>query len=127
MPPYGFISHRTQKDSHVQNGPLTHHGRRSAPSTHPPTKPLLHTAEQQCSSSYIRTAVQQYVQQYTPGTRGAVSWLVLMKQETEKKTPTYRTAHPPTTDDAVHPPPTHRPNFYYIQENSSAAVRTSEQ
>ena len=31
-------------------------------STHPPTKPLLHTAEQQRSSSYIRTAVQQYLQ-----------------------------------------------------------------
>ena len=43
-----------------------------------------------------------------------------------KKTPTYRTAHPPTTDDAVHPPPTHRPNLYYVQQNSSAAVRTLE-
>ena len=31
--------------------------------------------------------------------------------------------HPPTTDDAVHPPPTHRPNLYYIQQYSSAAVR----
>ena len=41
--------------------------------------------------------------------------------------PTYRTAHPPTTDDAGYPPPTHRPNLCYIQQNSSAAVRTSEQ
>ena len=61
-----FISHRTQKDFHVQNGPPTHHGRRRVPSTYPPTKPVLHTAEQQCSSTYIRTTVvQQYVQQYT--------------------------------------------------------------
>ena len=42
-----------------------------------------------------------------------------------KKTPTYGTAHPPTTDDAVHPPPTHRPNLHYIQQYSSAAVRTA--
>ena len=43
-----------------------------------------------------------------------------------KKTPTYGTAHPPTMDDAVHPPPTHRPNRYYIpQYSSSAAVRTA--
>ena len=42
---------RTKKDSNVRNGPPTHHGRPSAPSTHPPTKPLLHTAVQQCSSS----------------------------------------------------------------------------
>ena len=42
-----------------------------------------------------------------------------------KRTPTYGTAHPPTTDDAVHPPPTHRPNLYYIQQNSSAAVHTA--
>ena len=59
-----FLRNRKQqkKYSHVQNGPPTHHGQRSAPSTHSPTKPLLHTAEQQCSSTYIRTAVQQYVQ-----------------------------------------------------------------
>ena len=43
----------------------------------------------------------------------------------QKKTPTYGTAHPPTTDDAVHPPLTHRPNHYYIQQYSSAAVRTA--
>ena len=81
----GFISHRTQKDSHVQNGPPTHHGRRSAPSTHPrpnlyyiqqtssaavrtpeqPCSSTYSTAEQQCSSTYITTAVQQYVQQYS--------------------------------------------------------------
>ena len=42
-----------------------------------------------------------------------------------KKTPTYGTAHTPTTDDAVHPPPTHRPNLYYIQQYNSAAVRTA--
>ena len=36
-----------------------------------------------------------------------------------KKTPTYGTAHQPTTDDAVHPPPTHRSNLYYIQQCSS--------
>ena len=35
------------------------------------------------------------------------------------------TAHPPTTQDAVHPPPTHRPNLHYIQQDSSAAVRTT--
>ena len=35
------------------------------------------------------------------------------------------TDHPPTTDDAVHPPPTHRPNLYYVQQHSSAAVRTA--
>ena len=28
-------------------------------------------------------------------------------------------------DDAVHPPPTHRPNLYYMQQHSSAAVRTA--
>ena len=42
-----------------------------------------------------------------------------------KKTPACGTAHPPTTDDAVHPTPTHRPNLYYIQQYSSAAVRTA--
>ena len=42
-----------------------------------------------------------------------------------KKTPTYGTAHPPTTDDAVHSPPTHRPNLYYMQQYSCAAVRTA--
>ena len=41
-----------------------------------------------------------------------------------KKTPTYGTAHLPTTDDAD-PTPTHRPNLYYIQQYSSAAVRTA--
>ena len=45
-----------------------------------------------------------------------------------KKTPTYGTAHPSTTDDAVRPPPTHRPNLYYIQQYSSAAIHlTGEQ
>ena len=44
----------------------------------------------------------------------------------EKRLPTYGTAHPPTTDDAVHPTPTHRLNLYYIQQYSSAAVRTAE-
>ena len=33
--------------------------------------------------------------------------------------------HPLTTDDAAHPPPTHRPNLYYIRHYSSAAVRTA--
>ena len=42
-----------------------------------------------------------------------------------KKTPTYRTAHPPNMDDAVYTPPTRRPNLYYIQQDSSAAVRTA--
>ena len=42
-----------------------------------------------------------------------------------KKTPTYGTAHPATTDDAVHPSPTHPPNLYYIQQYSSAAVHTA--
>ena len=42
-----------------------------------------------------------------------------------RKTPTYGTAHAPTKDDVIHPPPTHRPNLYYIQQCSSAAVRTA--
>ena len=42
-----------------------------------------------------------------------------------KKNPTYGTAHQPTTDNAVHPLPTHRPNLYYIQQYSSAAVLTA--
>ena len=95
------------------------------------------TAEQQCSSTYIRTAVQQYVQQYTPGTRGAVSWLVLMKQETaKKKLPrTERPTHPPrTTQCTLHPPTDQTFTTYsrtavqqYVHQNSSAAVCTSEQ
>ena len=40
-----------------------------------------------------------------------------------KKTPNVRNG-PSTTEDAVHPPPAHRPNIY-IQQYSSAAVRTA--
>ena len=128
---------KAKKRLHVQNGPPTHHGRRSAPSTHPPTKPLLHTAEQQCSSTYIKTAVQQYVQQYKPGTRGAVGWLVLMKQETAKKRlpRTERSTHPPRTTQCTLYPPTDQ-NFttysrtavqQFVHQNSSAAVCTAQQ
>ena len=42
-----------------------------------------------------------------------------------KKTVTYGTAHPPTTDDAVHPPPTHRPNLYYIPVQQYSSTYSS--
>ena len=46
----------------------------------------------------------------------------------EKRLPrTERPTHLPTTNDAVHPTLSHRPNLYYTQQNSSAAASTSEQ
>ena len=106
-----FISHRTKKDSHVRNGPPTHHGRRSAPSTHPPTKPLLHSSVQQCSSTYSST----------PGTRGAVGWFLRILYEIGNKRGEFHfltilghlgeraSRHPPP---AHHPTSTHGPTQY---------------
>ena len=114
-----FISHRTKKDSHARNGPPTHHGRCSAPSTHPPTKPLLQTAVQQCSGTYSST----------PGTRGAVSWLVL--EETLYETGSRRgefhvltiPGHLGERASRRSPPTHHTPSTHGPTQYSSAAMQ----
>ena len=108
-----------------------------SPPTHRPNLYYIHTAEQQCSSTYIRTAEQQYAQQYIPGTRGAVRWLVLMKQEKAKKRlpRTERSTHPHRTKQCTLHPPTDQTFTTYsrtaaqqlVHQNSSAAVRTAQQ
>ena len=113
-----FISHRAKKNSYVRNGPPTHHGRRSAPSTHPPTKPLL---IQQYSSAAVRTAVhlvrvEQLVGWFlrtlyeTRNKRGEFHFLTILGHLRERAS-----RHPPP---AHHPPSTHGPTQY-----SSTAVQ----
>ena len=75
-----FIAHRTQKDSYVQNGPPTHHGRRSAPTklyyiqqnssaavrtAQQNSSAAGRTSEQPCSSTHSSIAMQQYLEQCT--------------------------------------------------------------
>ena len=96
------------------------------------TKKNNRAAVRQCTSTYGRKGQRE---EYSSGDG---TWYSQAHQweagilETKKnfvysmkKDPMYGTAHPPTTEDAVHPPPTHRPNLYYMQQYSSAAVRTA--
>ena len=78
---------------------------------------------QQYGSAAVRTevknteVVQQWGRWYCQAAPVEGRYLIKKKSSSptgRKKTPTYGTAHPPTTDNAVHPPPTHRPNLYYI-------------
>ena len=127
-----FISRRTKKDSHVRNGPPTHHGRRSAPYTHPPTKPLLHLYyTQQYGSAAVHTAVhlvrgEQLVGRFlrtlyeTGNKRGEFHFLTILDHLGERASrhppPTH---HPPTT----HPSPTIHPRTYPVLQYSNEAVR----
>ena len=106
----------------IRNGPTTHHGRRSAPYTHPPTKPLLHEqyssqqhVHQNNSSAEVRTAVHlvrgaQLVGWFlrtlyeTGNRRGGVHSLTILGHLGERAS-----RRPPPT----HPPPcTHEPTQY---------------
>ena len=106
------MSHRTKKDSHLRNGPPTHHRRRSAPSTHPPTN-LYYI--QQYSSAAVRTAVhlvrgEQLVGWFlrtlyeTGNRRGEFHLFTILGHLGERAS-----RHAPPTH---HPPSTHGPTQY---------------
>ena len=107
-----FIFHRTKKGSHVRNGPPTHHGRRSAPTT---THRQNLYYIQQYSSAAVRTAVHLV--------RGEqlVGWLLTTLHETGNRRAgghlltilghlgERASRRPPPTH---HPPSTHGPTQY---------------
>ena len=109
-----FISHRTKKDSHVRNGPPTPHGRRSAPTLHPPTDQTFTTYSKE-SSAAVRTAVhlvrgEQLVGWFlktlyeTGNRRGEFHFLTIHGHLGERAS-----RRPPPTH---HPPSTHGPTQY---------------
>ena len=106
---------RTERPTHPP------HGRRSAPSTYPPTK-LYYI--QQHSSATIRTAV------HLVGGAQLVGWFLRTLYEAGNKRGEFQfltvvghlgeraSRHPPPT----HPPPTMHPRTYPVQQYSNAAV-----